>query len=409
MTILPVFVSFSLLLANLGWPVTHHAVLDATSQASAKADKLFAAGNYQEAVEAYTEAVRLDPHNSKAYLGLAQAHGALNQPERVEEDYELAIRAAPEADAPRAARAVARIFAQRYADAIPDLDAAIRLEPDDASLYHWRGLARLNLEQPELALPDFNRALQADPQGNDSFGDDHNNRGLAEFALGRYEEALADYNRATEAGDDNVNARADCLTKLKRYPEALALYNGLLPPLEADAAPGDERAGLLCQRAFARIGVKDIKGADADLAEAVGLKPDDPVLYGNVAWAYLLANQPAEGRIAALQGLILDGSLEWVRINLADAYLLEGRFEQAKNIYLKEVDQWMSPGKTGLQAVRQDLADLRDAGIDSPAIASMEALLPKTSSPPPPPAPTAIKITVNSPPPAGGPSPSPAP
>ena len=403
MTILPVFVSCSWLLASLGWPVAHHPVLDAASQASARADQLCAGGNYQEAVDAYDEAVRLDPHNSKAYLGRARAHNALHQPERVEEDYALAIRAAPDSDAPLTARAEARIFAARYAEAIPDLDAAIRLKPDDGGLYYWRGIARLNLDQPELALPEFNRALQPEPKDSDSVVNYHTNRGIAEAALGRYEEALADYNRAKEAGYDNAALRADCLTKLKRFPEALALYDELLPPLEADADPGSERAGLLCQRAFVKVGLRDVRGADADLAEAVRLPP--------VAWAYLLANQPAEGRIAALQGLTLDNSLEWVRINLADAYLLEGHFDQAKSIYLKDADQWVMPRKTGLQAVREDLADLRAAGIDLPAIAAMEALLPQTSHPPPTPAPVPvpIKITAYAPSPTGEPSPAPAP
>ena len=161
--------------------------------------------------------------------------------------------------------------------------------------------------------------------------------------------------------------------------------------------------------------MKDIKGADADLTEAVGLKPNDAVLYGNVAWAYLLASQPVEGRIAALQGLTLDPSLDWVRINLADAYLLEGRFEQAKNIYFKIVDQWTAPGKTGLQAVRNDLAELRAAGIDSPAMASMEALLPQISHPPPAPPPTPtptpapLKINFYAAPPPVETAPSPVP
>ena len=246
MTILPVFVSFSLVLASLGWPVPHHPASDAAHEAAARAEQLFAARKYQEAVDAYTEAVRLDPHNSKAYLGRAQAHFALHQPERVEEDYELAIRAEPESEAPLTARAEARIFAGRYAEAIPDLDAAIRLKPDDAGLYHWRGVARSNLDQPELALADFNRALQTEPQDSFSIVNFHTNRGMAEAALKHYQEALADFDQAKAAGYDNAAMRADCLTKLKRFPEALAVYNGLLPPLESDATPGDERAGLLC-------------------------------------------------------------------------------------------------------------------------------------------------------------------
>ena len=388
MTILPVFVSCSLLLASLGWPVPHQPVSAASKQAAAKAGKLLVAGKYQQAADAYTEAARLDPRNSEAYLGRARAHAALHQPERVEEDYEFAIRAAPDSVEPLTTRAMDRVFAGRYTEAIPDLDAALRINPDDEDLYHWRGMCRINSGQSALSLSDYNRAIQLAPKDSPSLVNYYVNRSIAQFNLGHYEEALADHIHAEESGFDYAPGRAECLMQLHRFQEALAVYNELLPPLQPGSEPAENRWELLRARALVRAKLKDFKGAETDMIDAVALKPNEAHVYGTLAWIQVMAKHPAEAQITALQGLALDGSQEWIRINLADAYLLAGKFDEAKKIYLEDANKWTSPGKTGLQSVKEDFADLREAGINLPEMASIEAMLPQTSQPPPTPTPS---------------------
>ena len=382
---LHIFILSGFLLANLTFPLRHPFVRRESRQACAKADKLLGQGKSQEAADAYTEAARLDPHNAKAYLGRARAHLNLHLPERAEEDYELAIRASPDSAEPLTARGDARILAGRYVDALSDLTAAIRLNPSDSDPYNMRGLALLELDQSKAAIADFDRAIELEPIGSYELVMEHRNRGAAKQNLERYEEALADYEQARKGGFDDTAARADCLSHLKRFREAVIALDQVLQPLKPDEKPDEERASLLCRRATARINSHDMEGAAADLTEAAIAAPDKAENFGSIAWGWLLAKRPVEAEAAALRGLAIDGTQEWIRINLADVYLLNGKFDQAKTIYLNAMNKWIGPDKTGLQAIKTDFAELTAAGVESAGIAAMEALLPETASPPPKP------------------------
>ena len=351
--------------------------------ALARGQDLFAHHRYEEAIEAYSEALRLDPHNFRAYLGRARVYGAARQPDLAEADYDRAVEADPAADEPLLARAIAHYSGERLPDVILDLDAAIRLNPSRIELYHWRGCAHAELNQDEQAAADFTEVLAHDPGNQTVGGMDYFNRGAVRFRLGRKEEALADYERAEAAGDPCATRRGDCLLGLNRFLQALAVYDTFLESLGDNDT--NDRYDALRGRAQARTGLKDFEGAAADLLAAIALKPDDAHAYGSLAWVRLLANRPAEARRAALQGLVLDDTQEWIRLNLAHTDLFEGRFDQAKAYYLKDKDeprQQGQHGKTHGQIVLEDFADFRAAGIDRPEMAAIEDLLraPPTSA-----------------------------
>ena len=169
---------------------------------------------------------------------------------------------------------------------------------------------------------------------------------------------------------------------MKRYGDALALFNHILDGLGDDPNANDMRYAALYDRALARIGLKAYELARTDLDATLTLKPDDARAYGNAAWARLLAHQDREARIAALQGLVLDDKQDWIRLNLSHVYLVEGKVEQAKSFYLQGGDAPFQEGKTRAEVVREDFAALREVGIDLPAMAAIEALLPRGSTPP---------------------------
>ena len=323
--------------------------------------------------------VRFDPQNFKAYLGRAGAYLRLQKPALAEEDYARAVQAAPLAVEPLFARGMERYFNKRFAEALRDFDAAIHLDPGRLELYHYRGCAAGELGQFDLALADFTQVIDHETENTGLVAIDLSNRAETQYHLGHFEAALADYQRAEAAGTFNPTAHGECLIKLKRYREAIAFYDKQLQPPSDDPQANNTRYATLYNRALARIGLKDSDGAESDLLAAIAAKPDDAPVYGNVAWALLLANRPAVARIAALQGLVLDDTAAWIRLNLAHAYLLEGRLDQARAIYVEEEDKPLDikPALTRAQSVLEDFVALREAGVDSPAMASIEALLGK--------------------------------
>lgn len=116
------------------------------------------AGRYEEAIEAYSRAIALEPQNAYAYYVRGDAHFDLEQ----------------------------------YRRAIKDYNQAIALNPQNAEAYHDRGQAYSFLNQHELALEDYNRAIMLNSQAAYVYC----SRALTYFALRAYSRAIKDYDRA---------------------------------------------------------------------------------------------------------------------------------------------------------------------------------------------------------------------
>ena len=137
----------------------------------------------------------------------------------------------------------------------------------------------------------------------------------------------------------------------------------------------------LRKRAVARAHLKQFDAAEADLAAAIALRPNDAQAYGTATWVRLFSGAYAEGRDSALKSLQIDKTQIWVRINLAHAYLLEGQFEWARSIYLGDGGKPEDGDKTRAQRALADFADLRASGVDEVELARMEKLLREARTP----------------------------
>ncbi len=401
MTIRPALPAFAAALLVLLWPFSPAPAIErATRDASdilKRADQLLKDGKLDEAVEAYSEAVAADPHNWKALYSRASVYRQLHLPDLAEADTDHAVAAAPRSAGPLLARGVGRFNAKRYAEAIKDFDAAIRLEPENTDLYHWRGCAYAQSDQCDKAIADFTKVIEHDPEQTGYHGMELYNRAIAEHTIGRLEDALNDYEQAEKAGQSTTNARAECLMDLKRWKEAEEIFNEVLRTTEEDGEENQKtRYDALRNRAVALAGQKLYDRSEADLTDAIALKPDNLYAYGTASWTRLFAGKVEEARDAGLKALSIDGDQLWVHLNLAHAYLLGGHFDWAKSIYVQDKDKRGSWGRNGVQIALQDLADLREAGVTSPELARGEAflkgLLPApaapSASPSPSPSPT---------------------
>lgn len=393
MTIRASLPAFSAVLLVLLWPpLSAPAIAKAardTSGTMKRAEQLAAANKLEDAVAAYTEAVEADPHNWKAFAARAGIYSRLQLGALAEADNDHAVEAAPKASEPLMTRGVDRFFKKRYAEAIRDLDAAIRLDPENADLYHWRGCAYAQSDQCDKAVADFTQVIDRDPEKTGYHGMELFNRAIAEHTVGRLDDALKDYELAEKAGQAATNPRAECLLDLKRWKEAEEIYNELLQSTDEEGEENVKvRYDALRNRAVALAGQKLFDRAEADLADAIALKPDNLYAYGTASWTRLFSGKIEEARAAALKSLSMDSDQLWVHLNLAHAYLLEGHFDWAKSIYVQDKDKRGSWGRSGLQTALQDLADLRAAGLENPDIARAEAFLHSISaSPAPTPAP----------------------
>ena len=91
------------------------------------------AKEYEEAINAYSRSINLNPNEAATYCNRAMAH----------------------------------LRMKNYARAIDDANKTIEMEPDYVKAYHRRGKAYLATNKFELAIPDFQYILEKNPEDQD--------------------------------------------------------------------------------------------------------------------------------------------------------------------------------------------------------------------------------------------------
>jgi tetratricopeptide (TPR) repeat protein len=129
-----------------------------------RGDTRCAQGAYQKAIADYTEAIRLDPRNDDAYNGRGDAYRDQRDYDRAIADYTEAIRLFPNNGAYHRNRGVAHSGKGAYDTAIEDFTTSIRLVPGDAEVYLRRANAYDNMGDYAKVMDDFSDAILLEPR-----------------------------------------------------------------------------------------------------------------------------------------------------------------------------------------------------------------------------------------------------
>lgn len=195
-------------------------------------------GNWEEAADAFLEAITVDPDNeriSHAYNNLGLAYQHLGE----------------------------------WEQAIANFDQAIALEPDNADYYANRGDAWRANEEIDAALADYDRAIELDPESPRYFY----NRAIAYKQLGELELALADYDQTILLDPEYAYAyhnRANIYWSLGSYNQAMADFDKAL------ALDPTDKLGFR-NRGWLHLDMGDLEAAQADFQQIITLC--DPVSY----------------------------------------------------------------------------------------------------------------------------------
>lgn len=176
-----------------------------------KGKTYFDAGQLEEAITEYSQAIELDPEYALAYhhRGIAYAK---------KEQWDLAI-----ADGTKAI----------------ELDPNIELDPQYALAYNSRGIAYAKKGQWDSAITDYTKVIELDPNFAPAYG----NRGVAYAKKGQWDLAIADYSKAMELNPNyppNYHHRGTAYDKKGQWDLAIADYTKLISdfpdaPLVAEA------------------------------------------------------------------------------------------------------------------------------------------------------------------------------
>jgi tetratricopeptide (TPR) repeat protein len=202
-----------------------------------RADDASRAGNFDDAIRLYTEAIGLTPVAASVYNNRAFAYWSRGQTDRAIADYDEAVRLDPKNVVALTNRAVALNFRGDYDAAIRDLDRALALRPNDPDVLNSRCWGRALAGQMQAALTDCNDALKLRPDDPNTL----DSRGFTYLKMGEFDRAIADYTAA-----------------LKADPQL---------------------AGALYGRGVARLRRGDKKGGAADIAAAKAQRPEIEAIF----------------------------------------------------------------------------------------------------------------------------------
>lgn len=126
-----------------------------------------------QALEAFQQALKLDPELAEAHFRLGLAYDALGQEQEAETAYKKAVETytkylseeSNEEDA-EAHYNLGQTYAglHLYTEAVKEYRQATRLKPDDAAIHYDLGLALMRLAQYDEASKAFARSLELDPE-----------------------------------------------------------------------------------------------------------------------------------------------------------------------------------------------------------------------------------------------------
>ncbi|MGH9955899.1 MAG: DUF2225 domain-containing protein [Pyrinomonadaceae bacterium] len=126
-----------------------------------------------QAIQAFQEAIKLDPDLAEAHFRLGLTYDALGQQQEAEEAYKKAVEtykkhldSEENNNDAEAHYNLGQTYAglHVYGEAVREYRQAVRLKPDDAAIYYDLGLALMRLAQYDEAVSAFSKSLEIDPE-----------------------------------------------------------------------------------------------------------------------------------------------------------------------------------------------------------------------------------------------------
>ena len=236
-------------------------------------------------IERYTARLASDPNDADAYHHRALALANLRRYPEAIDDWTQAIRLRPDDARPRAMRAAIYESLHRYEPAIADLEAALARNADQPAIRERLGMCCNNraselatgpesTRDPRRALPLARRAVELTPAQNIYL----NTLGVVQYRVGQYAEAIATLERSLAAGGGQTDAfdlffLAMAHHRLGHREQARAAYDRAVRWLEEQKSLAEQYAKELA--AF-RAEAESVLGGPA------GKLPDD--VFAPLLW-----------------------------------------------------------------------------------------------------------------------------
>lgn len=158
---------------------------------------LYKAGEYYDAISRYRRSLNIK-ETAQAYLGLAECYKGTGETESQIQAYKNALRLEPDMVSALAGLAGIYFDREEYTEARKLYEKAVRIQPGESSLHHNLAACYSNNGEYELAEPAYKKAIELNPRAAGA----HNGLAITYYNLQRYEPALKHLKTARELGYD---------------------------------------------------------------------------------------------------------------------------------------------------------------------------------------------------------------
>lgn len=212
----------------------------------------------EEAIEAYTVALRKYPDDSRIHNDLGIALGRLDMVIAAELHFRKAIEINP--GKPQAYANLALVLTRmgKLREAAERYDKAIALDATTSETWFSRGWVRQCMGNTKDALTDYDEAIRLDPTIPQAW----DNRGVLRVSMGNTNDAMADYTEAIRMSPNYTHAylhRARLLADLGKLGEAFADINKAIEIDPQSPAVWYERSILRARKGDASTAKQDLQ------------------------------------------------------------------------------------------------------------------------------------------------------
>ncbi|HEY7320736.1 MAG TPA: tetratricopeptide repeat protein [Candidatus Binatia bacterium] len=255
-------------------------------------------GAYDQAIQDYDQALRLNPGHAIAFSNRGVAYARKRDYDRAIQDYDQAIRLNPKHADSFSNRGVAYARKGDYDQAIQNYDQAIRLNPKYANAWYNRGNAYRRKGDYDRAIQNYDQAIRLNPK----YANAYSNRGVAYGRKGDYDRAIEDYDQAILLNPSYVNAyqnRGNAYRRKGDYDRAMTDYDQVI-------RLNPKYASAYSSRGLVRFYQEQFSAAASDFSQALQFAPKSlyAILLNYLAQARA-GNDSPEGLAQATEGLDL--------------------------------------------------------------------------------------------------------
>lgn len=336
-------------------------------EAIGKAEDLVQKSDFRGAIEAYKQALNLDPTSVDARLGLADTLQDVKDYAGAEGEYKKITDQNPNSADARRGRADMLYELKRYDEAVAEYQAAIRAGANDAGTYNNLGNALFRTstrDNRDKAIESYRKAIELNPKSSDAHA------GLANVLRiqKRMDEARTSVEKAIELAPTSSLAHSVAgrvYADLRDFPRAVAEAQKAIELSPKDAFAHLNLAGIQFMQGQHDAAIRSYIAAQSydrtwavphnslgnlyqsinrpleateEFEIAAKLEPKNPTIHGNLGGAYLKLQKYD----AAVQNLQIASQLDpkntVVLSNLGLAYYRQGRYNEAVTAFQRAVE-----------------------------------------------------------------------